>query len=143
MYNKRAYYNNCQSKGNRFRGHGEHPLKKAWKENMKAKFNNPPANVRELDNSYELHLFAPGFEKNDFKIGLTDDVLSISVEQKETTNHNWKRQEYTPRGFVRQFELNDKINKEAIGGKYENGVLILNLPKLEGFETARQEIEID
>ena len=81
--------------------------------------------------------------KNDFKIGLTDDVLSISVEKKEETTENWKRQEYTPRGFVRQFELNDKINKEAIGGKYENGVLILTLPKLEGFETARHEIEID
>ncbi len=143
MYNKRAYYNSCQSNENRSRGHGEHPLKKAWKENMKAKFSNPPANVRELDNSYELHLFAPGFEKSDFKIGLTDGVLSISVEHKKETTENWKRQEYTPSGFVRQFELNDKINQEAIGGKYENGVLILNLPKMEGFETARHEIEID
>ena len=82
------------------------------KEKIQAKFNTPPANVRELDGSYELHLFAPGFEKNDFKIGLTEDVLSISVEKKEQTNENWKRQEYTPSGFVRQFELNDKMQQQ-------------------------------
>lgn len=142
MYNKRAFYNECHNHSNGFRGHREHPLKKAWKENLMAKFNNPPANVRELDNSYELHLFAPGYEKDDFVIALIDDNLSITVEKEQEADVNWKRQEYSPRGFVRQFSLNDKIDKTAISGKYENGVLIISLPKLEGFETSRQEIEI-
>ena len=110
MYNKREFYKACQNNPNRFRGHrghGEHPLKRAWKENMKVKFNNPPANVKELDDRFELHLFAPGYEKNDFVIALIDKNLSITVEKKEEADVNWKRQEYTPNGFVRQFSLND------------------------------------
>lgn len=147
MQNRRAYYNSCQSQANQFRTHGEHPMKKMWKEKMNAKmnatFNSPPVNVRETDNSYELYLFAAGYEKSDFKIALTDQTLSISVEDAKLEEGNWKRQEYTPKGFVRQFELNEKTDKSAIGATYRNGVLILSLPKLEGFETTSHEIEID
>lgn len=151
MNNRKAYYSHCQSNGNQFRTHGRHEMKnawkKAWKEKMNANFNagtnTPPVNVRETDNSYELYLFAPGYEKSDFVISLTDQVLNISVADKKEMEGNWKRQEYTPKGFVRQFELNEKTNKSAIAATYKNGVLILSLPKLEGFETARHEIEID
>jgi HSP20 family protein len=144
MHNRKAYYNNaCQHQANRFGTQGEHPLKKMWKEKMNAQFNTPPVNVRETDNSYELYLFAPGYEKSDFVIALTDQVLNISVEDKKETEGNWKRQEYTQKGFLRQFELNEKTDSTAIAATYKNGVLILNLPKLEGFETERHEIEID
>jgi HSP20 family protein len=143
MHHRRAYYNGCQNDGTTFRTAGENPWKKAWKENFNAQFNTPPVNVRETDNSYELYLFAPGYEKNDFVISLTDQVLSISVADTKATEGNWKRQEYTPKGFVRQFELNDKTDKTAIAATYKDGVLILSLPKLEGFETTHHEIEVD
>lgn len=152
MHNRKAYYNNaCQSNAHRFRTHNEHPMKKMWKAKMNAKmnakfnsqFNQPPVNVRETDNSYELYLFAPGYEKSDFVISLTDQVLTISVADKQKEEGNWKRQEFTPNGFSRQFELNEKTDKAAIAATYKNGVLILSLPKLEGFETSRHEIEID
>ena len=137
MCNRRAFY-----KADHYRRHGGHPRKRAWKENFRKAFSKPPANVRELDDKFELYLFAPGFEKKDFLIALIDDTLSISVENKKEEQENWKRQEYQPKAFVRQFELNEKIDKSAIVAKYENGVLILSLPKLEGFETDRQEITI-
>jgi HSP20 family protein len=147
MQHRKAYYNNCESKANRFGTQGEHPMKRMWKEKMnaqfKAQFNTPPVNVRETDNSYELYLFAPGYEKSDFIISLTDKVLNISVEEKHETEGNWKRQEYTAKGFVRQFELNEKTDSTAIAATYKNGVLILSLPKLVGFETERHEIEVD
>ena len=98
--------------------------------------------MRELDDKYELYLYAPGYEKSDFIIALIDDRLSISVKEKKEEAGNWRRQEFTQREFVRQFELSEKVDKSAIEAKYENGVLILNLPKLEGHETSRQEIEI-
>jgi len=142
MCNKRAFYQDQHHRANRFRNHGEHPLKKAWKENFKAMFNTPPANVRELEDSYELSLFAPGFEKNDFNISIVEQTLSVSVEEKKQTDENWKRQEYVPKGFVRAFELNENIDKSNIAAKYENGVLILNLPKLESAKTAGQKIDI-
>jgi HSP20 family protein len=143
MYNRRAFHKNWNhNNADKYRNCGGHPLKKAWKESFKAALNNPPANVKELDDRYELHLFAPGYEKSDFVIALKDKNLSISVENKKDTEQNWKRQEYTPKGFLRQFALNDKIDKAAILAKYENGVLIISLPKLEGHETSRQEIAI-
>ena len=126
----------------KYKSYGGHLRKKFWEEKFRAAFNNPPANVRELDDKYELYLFAPGYEKADFLIALIDQTLSISVKDKTEEQETWKRQEYMPKGFVRQFELNEKIDKSAIGAKYENGVLILSLPKLEGFETERQDITI-
>ncbi len=144
MCNKAAFYkqrnHHCASK---FKGYyGEHPRRKAWREKFRASFNIPPANVRELDDKYELYLFAPGLEKDDFTIALMDDVLTISVKEKKEAQENWKRQEYSQKGFVRQFELNEKIDKANIAAKYENGVLILSLPKSEGLETKRQEITV-
>ncbi len=142
MCNRRAMYKNRgHHNADKFRGYGGHPRKRAWKEQFKAAFNKPPANVRELDDKYELYLFAPGYEKSDFLIALIDQNLSISVEKKEE-KETWKRLEYVPDSFVREFELNEKIDKSAITAKYENGVLILSLPKLEGFETARQEVTV-
>jgi len=144
MYNKRAFYNQMkQHRANNFGGCNVHPRKRAWKSKFNAAFNFPPANVRELDDKYELYLFAPGYEKSDFIIALIDDRLSISVKEKKQEEGNWMRQEFTQREFVRQFELSEKVDKSAIVAKYENGVLILSLPKSKEFETTRQEIEID
>lgn len=122
----------------------EHPMKKHWKAKWKAHFQTPPVNVEETDEQYILYLFAPGLEKDDFQISTVDQILSISVEQKETEDNSyWRRKEFHPgKHFKREFELNDKVDKEAISASYKNGVLIVTLPKLEGMETLRQEIEI-
>ena len=143
MYNKRAFYNQMkQHKANQYGGCHTHPRKRAWRSKFNASFNYPPANVRELDDKYELYLYAPGYEKSDFIIALIDDRLSISVKEKKKEEGNWRRQEYSQREFVREFALSEKVDKSAIVAKYENGVLILSIPKLEEFETSRQEIEI-
>ncbi len=143
MYNKRAYYRQMnQHKSDHNHGCDRFSRRRAWKEKFAASFKNPPANVRELDDKYELYLFAPGYEKSDFIIAVADQTLSITVKEKAQEEGSWKRLEYTYKGFVRQFELNEKVDKEAITAKYENGVLIISLTKLEGFETSRKEIEI-
>ena len=143
MCNRQAYQKHWnQHKAGHFHGFGGHRGRGAWKEHFMAKFNQPPANVQEKDDKYELQIFAPGFVKSDFVIALTDDNLSVSVEQKEQEQGNWKRKEYSPSGFTRQFALNDIIDKGAIEAKYEQGVLIVTLPKLDGFETDRQEINV-
>ena len=144
MYNKRAFYN----KMNQFRSAQPGPCgmstrNKGRKSKFQTSHNYPPANVRELDDKYELYLFAPGYEKSDFIIAIVDDRLSISVKEKDQLDGNWKRVEFSQREFVRQFELSDKVDKESIIATYEKGVLILSLPKLEEFETSRQEIKID
>ena len=105
----------------------------------------PPVNVEELDDRYEVRLYAAGYNKEDFQVNLKDNTLTVAVQKpKEDATQwtYWRRLEFRPGNFERHFELNDKIDGEAIAAKYENGVLLLTLPKKEGFETIRQEIEI-
>lgn len=104
----------------------------------------PPVNIQELDDRYELFLFAPGLTKEDFNISLKDNLLKIAVDRKEEEvieeGGFWKRREFSTRGFQRKFELNKKIDLDSIKAKYENGILQLTLSKLEGEETLRKDI---
>ena len=143
MNNRRAFYRQMnQHRSDNFSSCNGHSRKRAWKEKFASSFNSPPANVRELDDKYELHLFAPGLEKSDFIIAVIDQNLSISVKEPTEDQGNWKRLEHVNRGFVRQFALNDKVDTSAITAKYEKGVLIISIAKLEGYEISRKEIEI-
>ena len=105
----------------------------------------PKVNVQELDDRYELFVYAAGYSKSDFEVNLTDNTLIIAANSKaeKKSNYNWRRQEFRPRQFERQFELNDKIDKDSIAAKYEDGVLKITLAKLEGFETVRKAVTID
>ena len=125
------------------RFHRRHHAKRAWKNKMIARFGFPPVNVNELDDNYEVQLFAAGYEKEDFKINLKDNLLVVSVEKFEKEDWNRGFMNFQPGNFERQFELNDKIDKDTITAKYENGVLTLTLPKLEGFETVRKDIDVN
>ena len=116
-----------------------------WAKHRKSYANRyyPPVNIQELDDRYEVFLFAPGLSKEDFEISLKDNILTISASEKEESevkNGYWKRKEYAAGGFKRRFELNEKIDLEAIKAKYDNGILQLTLSKLEGETTFRKDI---
>ena len=130
---------------------GHHPMHKYGKmaRKMAAKgfrpFGFPPVNVKELDDTYELHVFAPGYEKGDFQVNLKDRTLIIEVDKKQeeiVDSPNWRRKEYSPRSFRRLFELNKKIDIEAIAAEYKDGILLVKLPKLPGMETVTNEIVV-
>jgi HSP20 family protein len=144
MYNKREFKRHCNPKNfSHYKNFSGHRQGAHWGMNFMDPFSTPPANVLEKDDKYELHLFAPGYKKKDFLIALIDQKISISAKKEALeSGENWKRKEYIPRGFDRQFELNDKIDRSNIIAKYENGVLMVSLPKMEGFETLREEIKI-
>jgi len=143
MCNRTAYYKSRNHHtAARFKNHCGYSGRKFWAEKFKTNLNQPPVNVEESDDKYSLFLYAPGFEKTDFLIATVDNTLSISVEKKTEEQNAWRRQEYVPQSFKRQFELDEKVDKTTISAKYENGVLEITLPKLEGFETTRQKVEI-
>jgi HSP20 family protein len=104
-----------------------------------------PVNIKDREKSYQVEVVAPGFEKNDFKVNLDQDILTISAEKKdETKNENEKqiRREYSYRSFKRSFTIDEKIDATGIEAKYVNGVLTLNLPKKEQVKASAQEITI-
>ncbi len=104
-----------------------------------------PVNIQELDKGYELHLVAPGLKKEDFKVHLDRNVLTISFDTKEetdTTAGRWLRHEYKTRSFKRSFTLNEKIDGSNVSAKYADGILVMSLPKREPAEHTPQEISI-
>lgn len=104
-----------------------------------------PVNIKETENAYELHVVAPGLNKEDFKISVDDNVLKISFEHKEEAKEQdgkWLRNEYRYRSFKRSFTLNDSINAEAISAKYNDGILNIVLPKKETTEKTTKDITV-
>ena len=127
-----------------------HPLHRRWRHfqhpsQSRVRQLFPAANVEEHDDHYQLMLFVPGYEKSDFQLSIQDDILKVSVskyQENDQATGQWRRFEYKPRNFERRFQLNQKINPEAIEAAYEQGVLNVRLPKKAGEETWRQEIEV-
>lgn len=101
-------------------------------------FNIPPVNILEHQSGYELQVVAPGLQKEDFKIHVEKDVLTVSFEKKEEANttanegaNKWLHREYKAQAFKRSFNLSEKVSTEGISAQYTNGVLSINLPKKE------------
>jgi len=96
--------------------------------------NVPAVNITEQDNQYMVTLAAPGLKKDDFKIDVDGNIITISTEKEETKEEKEKsytRKEYNYSTFSRSFTLPEEINKEKIEAKYENGELHISLPRKE------------
>lgn len=112
---------------------------------MESKLHAPAVNVHETDNAYEMELNVPGRKKEDFKINLENGLLTVSFEKKEENNTNAAktlRREFSYQSFKRSFNIDDTVDADNIQAKYDNGILILTLPKKEQAKPAKKEINI-
>ena len=92
----------------------------------------PLANILEHPDSFELDLAAPGLKKDDFKIHLENNVLTISSEisdEKEEETKNYTRKEFHYSSFSRSFTLPRSVDLDKIKADYDSGVLKVMLPK--------------
>ena len=104
-----------------------------------------PVNVKESGSFFEMDLVAPGFTKEDFKINLENNILTVSAEKKDEVkeeNEKQIRREYNFKSFKRSFTVDEKIDATNIDAKYINGVLRLNLPKKAEVKAPTTEIKI-
>jgi len=114
-------------------------------ENLNDSSVHAPVNIQENETAYELQLVAPSLKKEEFKVGIDRNILTISYEHKDETTEEgskWIRNEYKVRSFKRSFTLNDKVDTGNISAKYTDGVLYVNLPKKETPEQKTQEINV-
>lgn len=133
------HYHSCGSKGwGRSRGkHGHH--------HIRSDYFRMPVNVLKTDESYEIFLAAPGRKKEDFKISVQGDELTISYKkpkQEETEDQNWVRYEYRLVSFERTFLIDNTVDPANISAKYEDGVLQVTLPIKPGSIVPSQDILI-
>ena len=110
----------------------------------------PAINVKESEKDYTVELAAPGLTKDDFIVNVDNDGnLHIKIENKSNKKEEDKKSHYLRREFsYSKYEqtllLPDDVEKEKIAATVNNGVLTVDLPKIEKKEekTARQ-IEVE
>ena len=96
--------------------------------------NMPAVNIKENGSNYTVSLAAPGLNKEDFKIDIENNMLTISSEKEETKEEkedNYNRREYSYTSFSRSFALPEDVKPDAIDARYENGELKITLPRKE------------
>ena len=92
----------------------------------------PAVNVKEEEGKFTVEVVAPGFKKEDFKVELEKNVLTISSEKEENKEekNSYLRKEFSFSSFKRSFRLpEEEIDMENIKARYENGILFLDLIK--------------
>ncbi|HEX8545347.1 MAG TPA: Hsp20/alpha crystallin family protein [Cytophagaceae bacterium] len=92
----------------------------------------PKVDIVEDEQKYEIHLAIPGMKKEEFKIDLADGKLLISGERKFEKSEGSKKYhilETQYGAFQRAFYLPEKANAEAIEAAYNDGILLITIPK--------------
>ena len=94
----------------------------------------PATNIRENEKKINLELAVPGMKKEDFKIKVDGNLLSISAEKKienEEENEKFARKEFYYGTFCRSFSLPKSVEIDEISANYEDGILKIEISKKE------------
>ncbi|MCB0343122.1 MAG: Hsp20/alpha crystallin family protein [Pseudobdellovibrionaceae bacterium] len=93
---------------------------------------NPAVDIEELPNQYLVTLDIPGLNREDIKVEVKDNTLSISGERKREEKEEkpgYTRYERSHGTFERRFTLPETVSGKEVSAKYEDGVLKVTLPK--------------
>ena len=94
----------------------------------------PAVEVKELPDKFVLRVDLPGIRKEDLKLEVSDNILTISGERKEEKEEKeaqYYRREIVYGSFHRSIQLPPNVDPEKITAKLENGVLTVEIPKTE------------
>ena len=87
--------------------------------------------VSDTGDAYKLEAELPGFKKEDIKIDIENDCLTISAERKmdeEDKQKNFIKRERFYGSYSRSFDVSG-VNVDGIEAEYSDGVLKLTMPK--------------
>ncbi|WP_317195214.1 Hsp20/alpha crystallin family protein [Chryseosolibacter histidini] len=95
----------------------------------------PAVNVQETNDDYQIEVAAPGMKRDDFKIELDNNVITISSQREdshEEKDGNYTRREFSYQSFQRSFTLpQNGVKGEEIKARYVDGILRITVPKTE------------
>ena len=106
----------------------------------------PAVDISEDKDNVYVDVEIPGMNKEDIKVSLENNVLSLKGEKKhekevrEEDYHRWERRSGS---FARAFELPVSIQSDKISASYENGVMRVALPKAEEVKPKEIPIEVN
>ncbi len=105
----------------------------------------PAVDIAERENDYLVKVELPGVNKDDVKITLQDNILSIRGEkkhEKETNEQNYHRVERAYGAFQRSFTLPTTVRADRIEAAYKDGILSVTLPKAEEAKPKQIEVKV-
>lgn len=90
--------------------------------------------IKEFDDKYQLDMELPGFTKDDVKVELKEGYLIVSAERAENKDESeddckYIRKERYYGKMSRRFYVGKNLKKEDIKAKFDNGMLMLDVPK--------------
>ena len=97
----------------------------------------PSVNIAETNEEYLIDVAAPGMKRENFKIELDNNILTISSEvesqnEEKDNKTNFTRREFSYQSFQRSFSLpENKVEGEKITARYSDGILHIAIPKRE------------
>jgi HSP20 family protein len=105
----------------------------------------PSANVKENSKAFLIELSAPGFNKKDINIEVDDIMLKIYSEIKnevENKDESIIKREFHYNSFERSFQLPENVNAEKIKANYNDGILSIEIPKMEKEQKKKRLIDV-
>lgn len=109
------------------------------------KWNTPAVNISENEKEFKLEMAAPGMKKENFKITIEENRLTISAEQKQENTivkDKYSRKEFSFSNFSRSFTLPENVNTDSVKAEYENGIMMVVIPKAEIVKPKTKEIPV-
>lgn len=102
--------------------------------------------IKDEGDRYVMEAELPGFDKEDIKLDISGDNLILSAEHKTEDNEkdgngNYIRRERSYGSYRRSFDITG-IDVDGIEAEYKNGILYLNLPKMQKTAPASRRLEI-
>ena len=95
----------------------------------------PKVNVYEYNDKVGVIAEIPGLDKKDLNVEVEDGVLTISGEKHKSVFDEAKakvlRRELKHSSFKRQFTLGDLLDGENISANFKDGILSVEIPKVE------------
>jgi HSP20 family protein len=105
----------------------------------------PVVDIVEDENEYLIKAELPEVKKEDVKVTVQDDVLTISGErtfEKEEKGRKYHRMERAYGSFARSFTLPEDADGEKVAAEFKDGVLKVHLPKSEKARPKSIEVKI-
>ena len=109
-----------------------------WDDLYLRDFDNLSANIWEEENKIYVKMAMPGVKKEDIKISVTGDTLSIEGESKEEKEEKEKKyflKTFQSCSYSQSFNLPSLVNPDGVEAKFEDGVLTITLPKAKESES--------
>ena len=93
----------------------------------------PLVNIYETDDEFVLSADMPGVVRKDVKVKVENDLLIMfgQIDYVNEINRNYILNEQELGNYYRTFRISDSVDQNNINAKYDNGKLVVNLPKNE------------